>query len=68
MGLNRDKFRKIVGGITTPEPVEAIAAESAQPAQPVAEAESAAAVEQGGRIAGQAPLGRNPPLCHAWPA
>jgi hypothetical protein len=48
MALNRDKFRRIVGGITTPESVEAIAAESAQPAQPVAEAEQRPAVEQGG--------------------
>ena len=48
MALNRDKFRKIVGGITTPESVEAIAAESTQPAQPVAEAEQRPVVERGG--------------------
>jgi hypothetical protein len=46
MGLNRDKFRRIVGGITTPEPEEAIAAESAQPVQPVA-APTPPPVEQG---------------------
>jgi hypothetical protein len=48
MALNRDKFRRIVGGITTPESVEAIAAEPTPPAQPVAEAEQMPAVEQGG--------------------
>jgi hypothetical protein len=48
MALNRDKFRRIVGGITTPESVEAIADESTQPAQPVAEAEQMPVVEPGG--------------------
>lgn len=31
MGLNRDKFRKIVGGITTPEPETPPVAEAEQP-------------------------------------
>jgi hypothetical protein len=47
MGLNRDKFRKIVGGITTPEVVETNAAESIQPAQADAEAEQTPAVGRG---------------------
>lgn len=34
MALNRDKFRKIVGGITTSETEQAAADESNQPAEP----------------------------------
>ena len=54
MGLNRDKFRRIVGGITTPEPADAITAESVQP---VADAEQKSAEEQGGGSAAKSRSG-----------
>jgi hypothetical protein len=53
MALNRDKFRKIVGGITTPEKEEVSEDENATPAPAAAKAEPPqAAAGQGVEAAG----------------
>lgn len=51
MALNRDKFRKIVGGITTPETEEAPTADSATPVTAITKAEKMPPTEQGGESA-----------------
>jgi hypothetical protein len=57
MGLNRDKFRKIVGGITTPEPEETSAAESTNPAPAIIETEQLSRTGQGDESSDPAPSG-----------